>query len=149
MADLFDGVAFITAPPHRVSSLLRAGVLDSVGIVILAGEHHHESGSRMQDSSTLILCSTVENLLASKPVEERPFVMYEFLNDGAVSLLPPLSPIQAAPGKDDDESDDDDSSPAGLQLHPRYLAGQFFGPDFFGTLIGRMYYLPATIEVVE
>lgn len=157
LAGLFENVAILVGKPHFVDDLLRAGVLSSCVIIVLSGEYSSEEKriAGLMDSSTFILCCTVENLLQMKPHSEQPYVIYEFVRDDTVLLLPHTSVqhtagtamYQAALG--DDQTEQDEDPVCLLKMHPRYLAGQYCSPDVFGTLLGRMYYLPATIELVE
>jgi hypothetical protein len=112
--------------------------------------------------------------LQNSPNAHKPFVCYEFLSDELVRWLPNVINLSHHDTVHPDEEGADhhhhftDIPAKGLEsiarmgstsrkkdeqqnlkLHPRYLAGQIFSPDFFGTLLGRMYYLPATIEVME
>merc|ERR1712232_1174403 len=34
-------------------------------------------------------------------------------------------------------------------FHPRFAAGQVFTPELWGVMLGRMYHMPAVIEIVE
>jgi len=36
-----------------------------------------------------------------------------------------------------------------ILFHPRFIAGQVFTPELWGAMLGRMYYMPATIELIE
>jgi len=36
-----------------------------------------------------------------------------------------------------------------ILFHPRFAAGQVFTPELWGVMLGKMYYMPAVIELVE
>lgn len=36
-----------------------------------------------------------------------------------------------------------------IMFHPRFAAGQIFTPELWGTMLGRMFYNPASIELIE
>lgn len=153
----FTDVALIIGPPHQVDTLLRAGILESAAVVVLSGGQHVQEGSQQeQDSSGLTLARSIEHLLAVKTVVDKPLVLFEFRSENSTLLLPPslpesavndamtLAPFSVSKTEELAERPDQD-----VQLHPRSLAGHVFTPDFFGSLLGRMYYFPATIEFVE
>eukprot|EP00931_Biecheleriopsis_adriatica_P061252 TRINITY_DN36821_c0_g1_i1.p1 TRINITY_DN36821_c0_g1~~TRINITY_DN36821_c0_g1_i1.p1 ORF type:complete len:1281 (+),score=194.53 TRINITY_DN36821_c0_g1_i1:55-3897(+) len=43
----------------------------------------------------------------------------------------------------------DDDEEESVLLHPRFAAGQVFTPELWGVMLGKMYYMPAVIELVE
>lgn len=36
-----------------------------------------------------------------------------------------------------------------IMFHPRFAAGQVFSPELWGMMLGRMFYMPAVIELIE
>eukprot|EP00747_Dinoflagellata_sp_TGD_P086003 gnl/TRDRNA2_/TRDRNA2_163110_c1_seq1.p1 gnl/TRDRNA2_/TRDRNA2_163110_c1~~gnl/TRDRNA2_/TRDRNA2_163110_c1_seq1.p1 ORF type:complete len:1242 (+),score=194.97 gnl/TRDRNA2_/TRDRNA2_163110_c1_seq1:490-3726(+) len=42
-----------------------------------------------------------------------------------------------------------DANDESILFHPRFAAGQVFTPELWGTMLGRMFYMPATIEILE
>merc|ERR1712113_643294 len=42
-----------------------------------------------------------------------------------------------------------DPADESVLFHPRFAAGQVFTPELWGVMLGRMFYMPAVIELVE
>lgn len=43
----------------------------------------------------------------------------------------------------------EEKSHESIVFHPRFAAGQIFTPELWGTMLGRMFYMPAVIELIE
>jgi hypothetical protein len=48
-----------------------------------------------------------------------------------------------------DAAPTDTSRAESILFHPRFAAGQVFTPELWGAMLGRMFYMPAIIELVE
>lgn len=142
----FYEVAFIVGPP-RMDNLLRVGVLDSCSVVVLAGESKPDTSVMEADSAMIMVASIIEHLIVAF---ERGgmFRMYEFRDGNAVCLLP--ENLRRPGEKDPYEGGDPSANQVTeLKMHSRYLAGEVMTFDFMGTMLGRMYYLPGTVDLVE
>lgn len=150
IVDLYPQVGFVIGPITRADNLLRAGVLESCSVVILAGETKPGTSPKEVDSATLIMASIVEHLVVAFGRGSR-FRMYEFRDDQSVLLLPESEEVKKLREQEvhTPKKKRKKAEAVPLKLQPRYLAGTIFTPDFFGTMVGRMYYLPATIELIE
>eukprot|EP00927_Polykrikos_kofoidii_P055803 TRINITY_DN50004_c0_g1_i1.p1 TRINITY_DN50004_c0_g1~~TRINITY_DN50004_c0_g1_i1.p1 ORF type:complete len:1103 (+),score=139.20 TRINITY_DN50004_c0_g1_i1:191-3499(+) len=130
LSDMSD-TAFLTGSVRSAACLLDAGILDSGCIVLLQGKPLYDDGITVG----LIEANLVEHILhGNRPGWRMPFVMYEFRSDRSVGLMSEIfQPLSNEP----------------VPMRPRYMGGSVVTPECLEKIIGQMYYLPATLELIE
>jgi len=125
-------MAVLTGSTLQVDNLVNAGVLESCCVLVLAGEGM--SSSEDADTDMVLLVGLLEHLFHGVREPYPPFVMYEFRADSSVSLVPEVFQHHT-------------DHP--LPLQPCYRRGSLITNAFLGSIVGNMYYMPATIEIAE
>jgi hypothetical protein len=152
VTEAFPDVAFLVGLATCVMDLEDINLCTAEAIVILSGEDPVRQESHLQDHNVLLAANTLDLIL--NDTDHKVFWLAEIHHSTSAALFPS---VRLRPALKTQAPEKASITPKGvsnewensLRLNTRFASGQVFCLSFVGAMMGREYYVPSTIEVLE
>eukprot|EP00928_Gymnodinium_smaydae_P039055 TRINITY_DN26773_c0_g1_i1.p1 TRINITY_DN26773_c0_g1~~TRINITY_DN26773_c0_g1_i1.p1 ORF type:complete len:1110 (-),score=83.92 TRINITY_DN26773_c0_g1_i1:167-3496(-) len=158
MQEKYIDVGFAEGSALSVRDLHSINVKHADVIVTLAGDADPQVLAELRDHNMIAMANTLDFLLC----KEETFVMYDFHVESSAKFLPsffdrdasyPLSSQPTSSFKRTSSSAThiavDDLASEALKCEVQFMSGQVFTLSFLGEMLGREFYVPSTMELLQ
>jgi hypothetical protein len=176
MLERHPDIAFLQGSALKIEDLMRLSIGNAAEIVLLAGDNPRQDPTHLQDHRCIVVANTIELML--KELNSPALAMFELHYGGSARFLCPLKVQSRRPSclKSSSETKTDllrqgsngtansemSSSKSlsswkvgeghfedSLRLERRFACGQVLTLNFVGEMLGREYYVPSAMQVLE
>eukprot|EP00928_Gymnodinium_smaydae_P036419 TRINITY_DN25460_c0_g1_i1.p1 TRINITY_DN25460_c0_g1~~TRINITY_DN25460_c0_g1_i1.p1 ORF type:complete len:960 (+),score=145.97 TRINITY_DN25460_c0_g1_i1:46-2880(+) len=154
ISDKFTDVAFHKGSPFTDDDLLKTGIDEAAEVVVLHGGITQQDvddcvtdysvKDKLKDYRVVTLAGQLERICTLSP-QLPTFMTYELWSNLTSKLLPPLREQSSQ----QEVVDLRHRSDWRMYLSPRFAAGQLFSPSIIGAILGRSYYVKATLSLLD
>jgi len=126
---------FMIGSSHNVADLEDAQVNMADVVMLLAGDAPSGILPELRDRNSVVVANTLDLIL--KDTASSAFVIYELHEEHSVSFLPGAGAV----GTNEDSTE--------VKMQATFAAGHLFSLSFMGEMLGREYYVPSTMELLQ
>eukprot|EP00928_Gymnodinium_smaydae_P054890 TRINITY_DN38589_c0_g1_i1.p1 TRINITY_DN38589_c0_g1~~TRINITY_DN38589_c0_g1_i1.p1 ORF type:complete len:1064 (+),score=149.37 TRINITY_DN38589_c0_g1_i1:200-3391(+) len=135
----FTDVGFVIGSPSNTEDLDNVHADLAFCVVLLAGDADGDVIAELRDHNSVVAASTLDQALSGP--NNITFFMYELHVEDSAVFAP--SPVREKNSSTVVKSSSD------IKMMPQFACGQCFSLSFLGEMLGREYYVPSTMEVLQ
>mmetsp|Transcript_2803 Transcript_2803/g.7119 ORF Transcript_2803/g.7119 Transcript_2803/m.7119 type:complete len:1134 (+) Transcript_2803:91-3492(+) len=150
IAEAYKDVSFIVGDASNFKDLELACITKASVVVLLAGDADGGVIAELRDHSAVVAAHQLDLMLGAES-SSQAFVMYELHNESSAVFVPPPLNIISPESQcgDSMHTEDDDVAELAIKMQTQFACGQVFSLSYLGRMLGREYYVPATMELLQ